>query len=56
MSISEEFEKLPREFFPNHIAIIPNGNRTWAKQKVLSGQEGHKIGVEVLINFARKMR
>ncbi len=30
----------------NHIAIIPDGNRRWAKKKGIAGQDGHTIGVE----------
>jgi undecaprenyl diphosphate synthase len=30
----------------NHIAIIPDGNRRWAKRRGIAGQEGHAIGVE----------
>jgi len=29
-----------------HIAIIPDGNRRWAKRKGIAGQDGHNIGVE----------
>jgi len=29
-----------------HIAIIPDGNRRWAKKKGLSPEEGHLIGFE----------
>lgn len=29
-----------------HIAIIPDGNRRWAKRKGISVERGHKIGVE----------
>lgn len=29
-----------------HIAIIPDGNRRWAKRKGISAREGHRIGVE----------
>lgn len=56
MTISEQFDQIPREKFPKHIAILPNGNRTWAKQKGLSPQEGHNVGVEVLIRFSRIIR
>lgn len=56
MSVEEQFAKLPKEAFPNHIAIIPNGNRTWARKNGLSNMEGHNAGVEVLINFARIIR
>ncbi|MGC9968523.1 MAG: polyprenyl diphosphate synthase [Minisyncoccia bacterium] len=31
---------------PNHIAIIPDGNRRWAKQHHLLAWRGHKEGVE----------
>ena len=56
MSIQEQFELVPQEAYPNHIALLPNGNRTWARTHGLSEQEGHKIGVEVLIKFARSLR
>lgn len=56
MTIAEEFDLIPKEKFPKHIAIIPNGNRTWARQKGLSPQEGHNVGVEVLIKFSRIIR
>ena len=28
--------------FPEHVAIIPDGNRRWAKERGLAGAEGHK--------------
>ncbi|MEX0649929.1 MAG: polyprenyl diphosphate synthase [Candidatus Andersenbacteria bacterium] len=31
---------------PRHIAIIPDGNRRWAKEKGLSTYEGHQQGIE----------
>lgn len=31
---------------PNHIAIIPDGNRRWAKQHKLLAWKGHEKGVE----------
>ncbi len=30
---------------PKHIAIIPDGNRRWAKRKGISRQEGYAIGI-----------
>jgi undecaprenyl diphosphate synthase len=30
----------------NHIAIIPDGNRRWAKKRGIAGQDGHGIGAE----------
>jgi len=41
---------------PNHIAIIPDGNRRWAKEKGLPTFEGHKKGFEALINIGKKTR
>lgn len=37
---------------PQHVAIIPDGNRRWAKQHGKSTQEGHKAGYENLISLA----
>jgi len=33
---------------PNHIALIPDGNRRWAKKRGLSSLMGHKKGAEAL--------
>ncbi|GAB4218998.1 MAG: isoprenyl transferase [Candidatus Microgenomates bacterium] len=41
---------------PNHVAIIPDGNRRWAKEKGLSTFEGHKKGLENVINLGRFLR
>ncbi len=38
---------------PNHIAIIPDGNRRWAKEKNLEPWEGHAAGAEKLEQLAR---
>ena len=39
--IGGAFEKVPR-----HIAVIPDGNRRWAKKRGLPAAAGHKAGVE----------
>ena len=41
---------------PNHVAIIPDGNRRWAKEKGKNTYEGHKKGFEKLIKIAKKAR
>lgn len=41
---------------PNHVAIIPDGNRRWAKEKGLHTYEGHKKGFDGLIKIAKKAR
>ena len=38
---------------PNHIAIIMDGNRRWAKQRNLDPKLGHKKGAEVLENIVK---
>jgi undecaprenyl diphosphate synthase len=43
---------------PVHVAVIPDGNRRWAKEKGLPSLVGHKKGVEKfdeLYNRAREM-
>ncbi len=37
----------------NHIAIIMDGNRRWAKKRHLPSMMGHKKGVEILKNTVR---
>jgi undecaprenyl diphosphate synthase len=42
---------------PRHVAIIPDGNRRWAKERNLKPWEGHQAGaenLEKLIVFAQK--
>ena len=38
---------------PNHIAIIMEGNRRWAKQRNLDPKLGHKKGAEALENIVK---
>lgn len=38
----------------NHIAIIPDGNRRWAKQKGLNSWEGHKTGADQIEKISRE--
>lgn len=38
---------------PSHLAIIPDGNRRWAKQKNLLPWEGHREGAEQFRTIAR---
>ncbi|MBA7662254.1 Isoprenyl transferase [subsurface metagenome] len=37
-------EKITR--FPNHVAIVPDGNRRWAEQHKLPKLDGHRAGAE----------
>lgn len=36
---------------PNHVGIIADGNRRWAKEKGLKSIDGHKAGVENIENL-----
>ena len=38
---------------PNHIGIIMDGNRRWAKAQGMDPKEGHKEGAKVLENIVR---
>lgn len=42
-----------KENFPEHIAIILDGNRRWAKSKMLPIKLGHKQGAETLKKIAK---
>ncbi len=44
-------EKL--EMLPHHLAIIPDGNRRWAKAKGMKPWEGHEAGAENTENLIR---
>jgi undecaprenyl diphosphate synthase len=41
---------------PTHVAIIPDGNRRWAKEQGLPTFEGHRRGFNVLIEIGKKAR
>lgn len=43
---------MPTKSVPQHIAVIPDGNRRWAKGRGLSTKEGHKEGYENLKRIA----
>ncbi|HEX7586536.1 MAG TPA: polyprenyl diphosphate synthase [Patescibacteria group bacterium] len=48
---------MTKENIPNHVAIIPDGNRRWAKARNLKPREGHEAGaknLEKLVSFALK--
>ena len=43
---------IDKELMPQHIAIIMDGNRRWAKEKGLDTKLGHKAGAETLEKIA----
>lgn len=38
---------------PRHIAIIPDGNRRWARRHLFQAEEGHREGGEVLLDVIK---
>lgn len=41
--------------YPKHIAFIPDGNRTWAKEQGKSWLEGHLAGFQKMIELAKHL-
>lgn len=41
---------------PQHVAIIPDGNRRWAKKKGLDPWVGHDVGAQMIEDIAKKAR
>lgn len=52
----ENLKKLKAGSLPQHLAIIMDGNRRWAKRKGLSPIEGHAMGAEALRKVVRACR
>ncbi len=52
-AIKEESSTSEIKTLPNHIAIIMDGNRRWAKDKNLPAMFGHKEGVQSLKKISR---
>ncbi|KAK4725665.1 hypothetical protein R3W88_030582 [Solanum pinnatisectum] len=46
-------EGLQPELMPKHVAIIPDGNRRWAKERGLTPEKGHEAGKKVLGDLCR---
>lgn len=41
---------------PNHVGIIMDGNRRWAKKRLLPGAAGHSAGMKRMISLAEKAK
>ncbi|HOL62837.1 MAG TPA: polyprenyl diphosphate synthase, partial [Elusimicrobiales bacterium] len=44
----DQIRKIPKEKFPQHIAIIMDGNRRWAVEKGYPKFYGHKKGIDTV--------
>ncbi len=47
----EALQELSKTSLPKHIAIIPDGNRRWAKEHGQSSFNGHKMGAKALVQI-----
>lgn len=48
-----QLDRLDRSRIPQHIAIIPDGNRRWAKKRLSSVQQGHREGADTLMETVK---
>ncbi len=46
----------PDTHVPNHVALIPDGNRRWARARGVHTLKGHKAGFERAVELARSAR
>lgn len=51
-----QLARLDKSRIPKHIAIIPDGNRRWAKKRLSSIQEGHREGADTLLNIVKSAK
>lgn len=50
---SDETAHLYGSRIPEHIAIIPDGNRRWAKQRNSSSEAGHQKGADTIMDIVK---
>jgi undecaprenyl diphosphate synthase len=49
----EETAVLDQTRIPTHIALIPDGNRRWARERNSSSEEGHKKGADTIMDIVK---
>ena len=50
---------MEKSVIPNHVAIIMDGNRRWAREKGVDYRLGHKEGaktLEKIVRYSKKVR
>lgn len=52
----EQISKIDLNRVPKHIALIPDGNRRWARQRLFSIQSGHREGADNLMEIVKGAR
>lgn len=49
----EQMDLLDKKRIPRHVAIIPDGNRRWAKNRELHSNSGHHYGADILMDVVK---
>jgi undecaprenyl diphosphate synthase len=49
----EQLAEIDRQRIPRHVAIIPDGNRRWAKKQQFSTEIGHHEGADILMEIVK---
>lgn len=49
----EEIALLDKAYIPRHVAIIPDGNRRWARQQQSEASEGHREGANTIMDIVK---
>ena len=49
----DQLARLNRDAIPEHIAIIPDGNRRWARQREAEDHKGHCEGADILMEIVK---
>src|ERR1700733_16271053 len=48
-----ELQTLDFSLIPKHVAIIPDGNRRWARKNNIFPEEGHRAGTDSILRIIR---
>lgn len=49
----EQLKSLDKSRIPKHVAVIPDGNRRWAKKHHVSAFQGHQKGADILMDIVK---
>src|SRR5262245_4425670 len=49
----DELKSINSSQIPKHVAIIPDGNRRWAKKNNIFPEEGHRAGADSALRIIR---